>query len=335
MADHRPRIAINGLGRIGRLAFRLLWEHPEIEIVAVNDLAPNAMLAHLLKYDSSQGKWAVEASGDDHYIYINGKKISATAHKDALECPWQELGIDVVIECSGHFRTTEKASLHLQAGAKRVAISAPAEKSVKTIVLGINDSLLTAADTIVSSASCTTNCLAPMVKILHETFGIEQAIMSTIHAYTGDQNLQDGIHKSDYRRARAAAMNIVPTTSNATKALEWVMPEMKGRITGGATRVPVVAGSLTELYAMVKKPATIEEINNAFEKAAIGSLSGILGYTKEPLVSTDIIHSPYSCLFDPELTSVQGSLVKITGWYDNEFGYANRLIELVLKWVKL
>lgn len=335
MISRKPRIAINGLGRIGKLVFRLLWDKGEVDIVGVNDLAPNNTLAHLLRYDSSQGLWPHDTAGDEQYLYVDGHKLVATAHKEALDCPWKSLEVDVVIECSGHFRTGETAALHLQAGAKKIAISAPADKTVKTIVLGINDDQITEDDTIISNASCTTNCLAPMVKVLDEACGIEQAFMSTIHAYTADQNLQDGIHKSDLRRARAAAQNIVPTSTNATKALEWVMPHMRGKLSGGACRVPVVAGSLTELYANVSKTTDAETINGFFREASQGVLKGILGYTEEPLVSSDIIGSPYSCLFDAQLTRVQGHFVKITGWYDNEFGYACRLAELVTRWGKM
>jgi glyceraldehyde 3-phosphate dehydrogenase len=335
MSEIRPRIAINGLGRIGKLVFRLLWDKGEVDIVAVNDLAPNATLAHLLKYDSSQGMWPRATAGDDLYLYVDGKKIIATAHKDALECPWKELDVDVVVECSGHFRTREKAGLHLQAGAKKIAISAPGDKTIKTIVLGINDDQMSVADTIISNASCTTNCLAPLVKVLDAACGIQQAFISTIHAYTADQNLQDGIHSSDMRRARAAAQNIVPTSTNATNALTWVMPHMEGKIAGSATRVPVVAGSLTELYAIVDKPIDADALNQYFRTNTEGALKGILGYTEDPVVSSDIIGSPYSCLFDAQLTAVQGNFIKVTGWYDNEFGYASRLSELVVRWAGL
>lgn len=328
---NKPRIAINGMGRIGRLVLKLLIENENVEVVAINDLAPNESLLYLIKYDTVQKHQPKSIFCEGEYIVINGKKIHSTSIANPLELPWAENKIDVVVECTGIFRNKEKLSMHLQAGAKKVVLSSPASGDVKTIVIGVNDSLFSASDTILSNASCTTNCLAPMVKVMNEHFGIETAIMSTIHAYTGDQNLHDSIHKSDMRRARAAAENLVPTTSNATSTVEVVMPEMKGKLTGGAVRVPVIAGSLTELYCNINKPATKEEINIAFLEASEGNLKGILAYNTDPIVSSDIIHNPHSCIFDADLTIVLGKLVKITGWYDNEYGYANRLSELVIK----
>jgi glyceraldehyde 3-phosphate dehydrogenase len=328
----KPRIAINGLGRIGRLVFQTLFEHDKVDLVAVNDIAPNAALAYLLKYDTAQGRWEKEIEDKEDDLVINGKPVISTSIADPKELPWKDLNIDVVIECSGRYRDRAKLQEHINAGAKKVIISSPADKEVKTIVLGINDNTLTKDDIILSNASCTTNCLAPMVRVMLDNFGIQNAFMNTIHAYTSDQRLHDSIHEKDYRRARAAAQNIVPTTTNANKALEWVMPEIKGKIHGGAVRVPVIVGSLTELYCLVEKTATVEAINAVFKKAsAEGRLAGLLGYTEDPIVSSDIIHVPYSCLFDPGLTLVNGNLVKIVGWYDNEYGYSNRLAELVEK----
>lgn len=327
----KPRIAINGLGRIGRLVFQILFDHAHVDIIAINDLAPSDALVYLLKHDTAQGKWNREILAKNEHLYINGKEILCTAHAQSKDLPWKELGIDIVIECTGKYRSREKLQEHIDAGAKKVILSSPADSEVKTFVLGINDHLLSKDDTIISNASCTTNCLAPMVKVMLDNFGIEQAMMTTVHAYTGDQRLHDGIHGSDFRRARAAAQNIVPTSTNANKALEWVMPEIKGKIKGGAVRVPVIAGSLTELYCNVEREVSAEEVNAAFQKAAEGNLSHILSYTEDPIVSSDIIHSPYSCIFDAPLTKQIGKLVKITGWYDNEYGYANRLAELVEK----
>lgn len=327
------RVAINGLGRIGRLVFRILYEHPEVEVVAINDLAENEILAHLIQYDTAHGKWKNQVDHDDKNIIINGKPIACTEIADFKKLPWKELNIDIVIECTGKARNYETASEHIEAGAKKVIISSPADKLTKTIVLGINDDTITAEDLILSNASCTTNCLAPMIQVMNDNFGIELAIMSTVHAYTGDQNLQDGNHKGDFRRARAAAENIVPTTSNATKAVELVMPEMKGKIIGGAMRVPVLVGSLTEVYCTLTKSTTKEAINQAFQKAASeGRFKGIIEYTEVPLVSSDIVTNPHSCIFDAELTAmVSDKFCKIVGWYDNEYGYSSRLAELVLK----
>lgn len=331
------RIAINGLGRIGRLVFKMLYDQPDIQIIAINDLAENEILAHLLQYDSAHGKWKHTVTHDDDNIFVNGQPILCTAIADFSSLPWKKNQIDIVIECTGKARNAEKAREHIQAGAKKVIISAPADKNTKTIVLGVNDDLITADDDVLSNASCTTNCLAPMIQIMNENFGIESAIMSTVHAYTGDQNLHDGNHKSDYRRARAAAENITPTTSNATKTVELVLPEMKGKLLGGAMRVPVIVGSLTELYCNLTKSATVEEINNAFKKASESSpFKNIVAYTEAPLVSSDIISDPHSCIFDAGLTAVvSDKFCKIVGWYDNEYGYSSRLSELVVKVAKL
>jgi len=326
----KPRIAINGLGRIGRLALRILFEHNEIEIVGVNDLAPNDQLAYLVKYDTAQRVWNRRVSGDGGNIYIDDTAIPCHAEPDPEKLDWSALGVDIVLECSGFFTKPEMAGKHMKAGAKKVLISAPGKGDIKTIVLGVNENSITAEDTILSNASCTTNCLAPMVSVLNELCGIEDAMMSTIHAYTSSQKIQDSIHKKDWRRGRAASMNIVPTTSGATTTLVKVMPEMEGKLQGGAVRVPVITGSLTELYCNVKDPADVETINKAFKKEAEGRLKGILQYTEDPVVSWDIVNNPHSCVFDSDLTRVHGNHIKIVGWYDNEFGYANRLVELAL-----
>lgn len=327
----KPRIAINGLGRIGRLVFQILFDKNNVDIVAINDIAPNDAFIYLLKHDTAQGKWNKNITAKENHLLIEGKEIISTAITEPQYLPWKELNVDIVIECSGRFRDREMLQEHINAGAKKVVISAPADKTVKTIVLGINDATLTKEDTILSNASCTTNCLAPMVKVMLDNFGIKNAFMNTVHAYTGDQRLHDGIHGSDFRRARAAAQNIVPTSTNASKALEWVMPEIKGKIKGGAVRVPVIVGSTTELYCNIERSTTVEEINAAFKIAAETNLKNILAYTEEPIVSSDIIHTPVSCTFDAGLTQQIGDLVKIVGWYDNEYGYANRLAELVEK----
>ncbi len=325
----RPRIAINGLGRIGRLVFQILFDKNLVDIVAINDIAPDAALVYLLKYDTAQGKWDKEIKEIDDKFYIEGRAIQSTSFGNINQLPWKDLGIDIVVECSGRYRTKDKLAEHIDAGAKKVIISAPADNEVKTIVWGINDHTISNEDLILSNASCTTNCLAPMVKVLYDNFGIISGMMNTIHAYTQDQKLHDSIHPTDFRRARAAAQNIVPTTTNASKALEWVMPEIKGKIIGGAVRVPVIAGSTTELYVQLEKQASIQEINEVFHKASKEKFKGILQYTEDPIVSSDIIHNPYSCIFDAGLTQQNGGLTKIVGWYDNEYGYANRLAELV------
>ena len=325
------KVGINGFGRIGRLVFRALIDNPAVEIVKINDLADNATLAHLLKYDTAHGKFKGTISSDAESITVNGRRIIASAEKDPLKLGWGELGVSVVVESTGVFVSQEKASLHIQAGAKKVIISAPAKGDVDaTIVLGVNDDMLKPEHKIISNASCTTNCLAPMAKILHEQFGIETGFMTTVHAYTADQNLQDAPHR-DLRRARAAAENIVPTTTGAAKAVGLVLPALKGKLDGFAARVPVPDGSLTDLTVVLSKPATREQINAAMKAAAEGPLKGILEYSEEPLVSTDIVGNPASCIFDSELTSVNGILAKVVGWYDNEWGYSCRVAELVIK----
>lgn len=327
----RPNIAINGLGRIGRLVTRILVDSNRVNIVGINDLADNATLAHLLKYDTAHRKWNRDIRSDEHNLYIDEIAIPCHAISEPEKLPWKEADVDLVIECTGFFRSKEKLEKHLHAGAKKVILSAPGKGDIKTIVLGVNDHLLDKNDIILSNASCTTNCLAPMAKLLHELGEIQFGFMNTVHAYTADQKLQDSIHKSDLRRARAAAQNIVPTSSNATQTLGIVMPELKGKITGGASRVPVVTGSLTELYCSVSRQLTVEQINTAFKNAASTELKNIIAYTEDPIVSSDIISDPHSCIFDAQLTEVMGNLVKIVGWYDNESGYANRLAELSIK----
>ena len=324
------RIAINGFGRIGRLTFRYLLEHKDVEVVAINDLTDNPTLAHLLKYDSVQGKFNGTVSADDSFLHVNGKAIHALAEKDPTKLPWKDLNIDLVLECTGRFTDEDKAAMHLQAGAKKVIISAPAKGNIPTIVLGVNSDKITAASSIYSNASCTTNCLAPMVKVLDDSFGIESGFMTTIHAYTADQNIQDAPHK-DLRRARAAAVSIVPTSTGAAKAVGEVLPHLKGKLNGNAMRVPVPDGSVTDFTVIVRKTCTVDEINAAFKKAAEGPMKGILEYCIDPIVSADIIGNTHSCIFDSELTMVIGNTVKVVGWYDNEAGYSSRLSDLAIK----
>lgn len=324
------RIAINGFGRIGRLTFRYLLNKKDVEIVAINDLTDNPTLAHLLKYDSVHGKFYGSVSADDKFIHVNGKAIHALAEKDPAKLPWKDMNIDLVLECTGRFTDAEKAGMHLQAGAKKVIISAPAKGGIPTVVLGVNDHIINQDTPIYSNASCTTNCLAPMVKVLDEAFGIESGFMTTIHAYTADQNIQDAPHK-DLRRARAAAVSIVPTSTGAAKAVGEVLPHLKGKLNGNAMRVPVPDGSVTDFTVTVKKACTAAEVNEAFKKAAKGPLSGILEYCEDPIVSTDILGNAHSCIFDSELTMVIGNTVKVVGWYDNEAGYSHRLADLAVR----
>ena len=325
------KVAINGFGRIGRISLRALLAKKEVEVVAINDLTDTATLAHLLKYDSIHGNFKGEVSHDSETLIINNKKIPVYAIKNPADLPWGKLGIDVVLESTGFFADRVKAEAHIQAGAKKVIISAPATGDLKTIVLGVNDDTLDGTETIISNASCTTNCLAPMVKVLEDNFGIESGFMQTIHAYTADQRLQDAPH-SDLRRARAAALSIIPTSTGAAKALGLVIPSVKGKLNGASLRVPVPAGSITDFTGVLTKPATKEEINAAFKKAASeGSLKGYLQYTEDPIVSADIVGNTHSCIFDSELTLVMGKTIKIMGWYDNESGYSNRIADLIVK----
>jgi glyceraldehyde 3-phosphate dehydrogenase len=324
----KKRIAINGFGRIGRLTYRILSQNPEVEVVAINDLTDNETLAHLLKYDSAQGKFAAEVSADDAYIYVNGHAIHAYAEKDPRQLPWKQLEVDVVLECTGVFRNKEKLGYHLEAGAKKVILSAPADgEGVKTIVIGANDNEIDPSVHIYSNASCTTNCLVPFMKVIIDEFGFVTGSMLTIHAYTQDQNLQDAPHK-DLRRARAAALNIVPTTTGAAKAGGIILPQLKGKMTAMSYRVPVITGSLVEVNCLVSRSVTTEELNAAFKRAAEGPMKGILQYNEDELVSTDIVGSPYSSILDSKLTLANGDYIKVVAWYDNEAGYSNRLAEL-------
>jgi len=323
------RVGINGFGRIGRNYFRaLLASGADVEVVGVNDLTDVKTLAHLLKYDSILGRLGREVSFADGQITVGGSKFAVLAERDPGALPWKELGADVVIESTGHFTDATKARAHLDAGARKVIISAPAKNEDITIVMGINERQYDSGNhDIISNASCTTNCLAPMAKVLLEEFGIVKGLMTTIHAYTNDQVILDFPHK-DLRRARAAATNIIPTTTGAAKAISLVIPELKGKLDGFAMRVPVPTGSATDLTVQLERETTKDEVNAAFKRAAEGSLKGYLEYTEDPIVSSDIVTSPASCTFDAGLTTVQGDQAKIVGWYDNEWGYSNRLIDL-------
>jgi glyceraldehyde 3-phosphate dehydrogenase len=329
------RVAINGFGRVGRSFLRAAHTHnADIEVVAVNDLAEPAMLAQLLKYDSVYGRFPGEVVVEDGGISIDGVLVRALAETDPADLPWAELGVDVVIESTGRFRTRPAAAQHLEAGARKVIISAPAkgdEPADATVVLGVNFDQVYDADRhhVISNASCTTNCLAPVAKVLHETVGIRHGLMTTVHAYTSDQNLLDGPHK-DPRRARSAAINIIPTSTGAAKALGLVIPELAGRLNGFAVRVPMPTGSLVDLTIETERPTSREELNEAFElQADHGALTGILAYTNDPIVSSDIVGSAYSSIFDSGLTSViDGTQVKVVAWYDNEWGYSSRLVDL-------
>lgn len=324
---NKTKIAINGFGRIGRNVFRLLLNHPTIEVVAINDIADNRTMAHLIKYDSIHGVLPCEVSHDEHSIIVDGKHYAFFHEKDIANLQWNT--VDFVIESTGKFKTLDEISKHLKAGAKKVILSAPSEvPEIKTVVLGVNENILDDSELIVSNASCTTNNAAPMIKVINELCGIEQAYITTVHSYTTDQSLHDQPHK-DLRRARGASQSIVPTTTGAAKALTKIFPEMEGKIGGSGIRVPVPDGSLTDITCYVKKEVTIEEINAAFKKAAETHLKGILDYTEDPIVSVDILGNPNSCLFDAQLTSVIDKMVKVVGWYDNEIGYSSRIIDLI------
>lgn len=325
----KTRIAINGFGRIGRSLFRLLWEHPTIEVVAINDIAEASTMAHLLKYDSIHGIMNAEVSASEEYLIINNKKISYSKEKLLEQLVWSE--VDIVIEATGKFKTLVEVEQHIKAGAKKVILSAPPEDDrIKTIVLGVNDYILDGTETVISNASCTTNNAAPMIKIIDELCGIEQAYITTVHSYTTDQSLHDQPHK-DLRRARGAAQSIVPTTTGAAKALTKIFPHLEGKLGGSGIRVPVPNGSLTDITCYVKKAVNIETINKTFKLAAEHKYKGILDYTEVPIVSVDIIGNQHSCLFDAQLTSVIDKMVKVVGWYDNEIGYSSRLIDLITK----
>ena len=324
----KTRVAINGFGRIGRNLFRLLLNHPSIEVVAINDIADNKTMAHLIKYDSIHGVLPFNVSFDDKSIIVNGKSYLFFHEREISNLNWDN--IDFVVESTGKFNTFEDINKHILAGAKKVILSAPSNvPEIKTVVLGVNENILDGTETIVSNASCTTNNAAPMIKVINELCGIEQAYITTVHSYTTDQSLHDQPHK-DLRRARGASQSIVPTTTGAAKALTKIFPEMEGKIGGSGIRVPVPDGSLTDITCYVKKEVTIAEINAAFKKAAETNLKGILDYTEDPIVSVDIIGNRNSCLFDSQLTSVIGKMVKVVGWYDNEIGYSSRIIDLIL-----
>jgi glyceraldehyde 3-phosphate dehydrogenase len=327
------RVGINGFGRIGRNFFRaILASGADIEIVGVNDLTDNKTLAHLLKYDSVLGRLAAEVSYDDDSISVDGKKIKALAERNPADLPWGALGADIVIESTGFFTDATKAKAHIEAGAKKVIISAPAKNEDGTFVIGVNEGDYDPATMhIISNASCTTNCLAPMAKVLDEAFGIERGLMTTIHAYTGDQRLLDAPH-SDLRRARSAATNLIPASTGAAKAVGLVLPELKGKLSGFAVRAPVPTGSVVDLTIKTKKATSVEEINAAVKAAADGPMKGILAYTEDPIVSSDIVTDPHSSIFDSQLTLVMdGDFVKVVSWYDNEWGYSNRVVDLVQK----
>ena len=331
---NKTKIAINGFGRIGRTLFRLLLNHPDIEVVAINDIADNRTMAHLIKYDSIHGVLDMECSFDEHSIIVGGKPYTFLHEKNIANLDWTTLGIDVVVESTGKYKTFDEINAHIISGAKKVILSAPAEvDNIKTIVLGVNENILDGSEQIISNASCTTNNAAPMIKIISDLCGIEQAYITTVHSYTTDQSLHDQPHK-DLRRARGASQSIVPTTTGAAKALTKIFPEFEGKIGGSGIRVPVPDGSLTDITCYVKKEVSIEQINAAFKQAANQEFKGILAYTEDPIVSVDILGNRNSCLFDAQLTSVIGKMVKVVGWYDNEIGYSSRIIDLIILTVK-
>ncbi len=326
-------VGINGMGRIGRSVARLLTTTnlPHLDLVAVNDLAGIATISHLLKYDSVHGKYPHEITVSKGAIHMNGYRVQMINESNPENIPWDELGVDIVLECTGNFKTSEEARRHITAGAKKVVISAPSPSAaVKTVVLGINDWVLDNDWDLVSNASCTTNCTAPLVKLLDELCGIESGYITTVHSYTTDQSLHDAPH-SDLRRARAGAYSIIPTTTGAAKAITKIFPHLDGKMGGCGIRVPVPNGSLTDFSCTVRNPVSVDEINSVFKQAAAKSLAGILEYMEDPIVSIDVIGNPHSCIFDSQLTSVIGNMVKVVGWYDNEAGYSNRLVELIGK----
>lgn len=328
----KKRIAINGFGRIGRMTTRVLLGMEDVELVAINDLTDNQTLAHLFKYDSIHRRYQGAVSASDTHLIIDGREIICSSIKDPAQLPWAKLSIDVVLECTGKFTDKAGAELHLQAGARKVILSAPAKSGepIKTIVLGVNESLISPDDKILSNASCTTNNAAPMLKILDERWGVDSAFVTTVHSYTGDQNIHDAPHK-DLRRARAAAVSIIPTTTGAAKALGDVLPHLNGKLGGAGMRVPCPDGSLTDITCILKHHVSEDEVNAVFREMAAGPLKGILEYTEDPVVSIDMVGNTHSCIFDAKLTTVLGSMVKIVGWYDNEMGYSNRLAELAVK----
>jgi glyceraldehyde 3-phosphate dehydrogenase len=330
------KVGINGFGRIGRNIFRVIAEREDIDVLAINDLTDARTLSILLKYDSVHGRFNGEVGTKDNALVVKGKEIRLTKERDPASLPWKELGVEVVIESTGIFTTKADCEKHLEAGAKKVILSAPAKDQLDaTIVMGINDNDLKPEHKIVSNASCTTNCLGPLVKVINDSFGIEKGLMTTIHAYTNDQKVADLMH-SDLRRARAAAINIIPTTTGAAKAIGEVIPELKGKLDGMAMRVPVANGSVTDLVASVKKSVSIEEINNVIKAVSENELKGILEYCEDPIVSSDIIDNAHSCIFDSLSTYVIGdNLVKVIGWYDNEWGYSNRMVDLTERIAKI
>lgn len=328
----KTRVAINGFGRIGRTLLRVLLQRNEVEIVAINDLADVHTMSHLFKYDSVHGKWPGSVAAVGASMVVDDISIPFFSEKNVSALPWKSLNVDVVVECTGTFKTASDLQQHLDAGAKRALLSAPpSDNSIKTIVLGVNDDLYSPEDLVLSCASCTTNSAAPMIQIVEELCGIESAYITTVHSYTGDQRLHDAPHK-DWRRGRAAATSIVPTSTGAAKALTRVFPQLSDKMGGCGMRVPVPDGSLTDITFIVKNTITVEALNAAFKKAAEGRMKGILEYTEEPIVSRDVIDNPHSCLFDSELTSVIGNMVKVVGWYDNEYGYSNRLADMIQRW---
>jgi glyceraldehyde 3-phosphate dehydrogenase len=324
-------LAINGFGRIGRLVFRRLLQKGGFNVVAINDITDSKTLAYLLKYDSVHGVYPGTVTADADAIVVDGKRYKVLAEKDPTKLPWKDLGVDIVVEGTGIFTSREKLQMHITAGARKVLLTAPAKDEIDaTVVLGVNDSVLTGKEVFLSNASCTTNCLAPMVKVLHQTFGVEQGFMTTIHSYTNDQRLLDLPHK-DLRRARAAAMSIIPTTTGAARTVGKVIPELKGKLDGFSLRVPTPDASITDFVATLKKPATKEQVNEAMKNAAATSMKGILEYTEDEIVSTDIIGNEHSCIFDSKLTMAMGNTVKVFGWYDNEWGFSCRVIDLLKK----
>jgi glyceraldehyde 3-phosphate dehydrogenase len=325
------KVAINGFGRIGRVFTRCIAKDDNIELIAINDLVDAQTLSYLLKYDSIHGINNAEISCDQDSISINSKKVKVFSERDPSNLPWGDLGVDVVIESTGFFRTKEGASKHLSAGAKKVIISAPASSAdIKTIVMGVNDHILNGDETILSNASCTTNCAAPMIKVIEDLCKIKSGYITTTHAYTGDQNIHDAPHK-DLRRARAAARSIIPTSTGAAKAIGKIFPNLNGKLEGIGIRVPVINGSLTDIICVVENSISKDDLNNALFNASKGEMNNVLSYTEEPIVSNDIVGNPYSCIIDSGLTTVKDNTVRVIGWYDNEFGYSNRLVDLVKK----
>ena len=328
------KIGINGFGRIGRLVFRRSLELGGFDFVGINDLTDAKTLGHLLKYDSVHGRFKGEVKVEGNDLIVNGDRIKITAEKDPANLKWKDLGADVVIESTGIFRTKEACMKHIEAGAKKVVLTVPAKGDVDaTVVLGVNDSVLTGDEKVLSNASCTTNCLAPMVKVLHDSFGIDKGLMTTVHSYTNDQRLLDLPH-SDLRRARSAAVSIIPTTTGAAKTIGKIITDLKGKLDGFSLRVPTPDGSITDFVAILKKEVTVEEVNAAMKDAAAKGLKGIMEYTEDPLVSADIVGNSHSCIFDSLSTMTNGNLVKVVGWYDNEWGYSCRVVDLVLKITK-